>query len=391
VVENVRSSLQPLKHEVYELWSVPSYESGKPEILQGDKIGSSKLQVQPGDLLISKINPRINRVWQVQSSVEKYEQICSPEWLVLRANDDKLVDVTFLKFLAQSPDFRAWITSNVSGVTGSHTRAKADHILKYQFVLPPLDEQKRIVEILEEQLSRLDAGAAGLTIADARSRSFLSSTIQSQFETVELSKQPLKSVADVQGGMTPKGLEAWLSDNPAANRCIPFYKVSDMNREEVFMSEAKVYLSESDVSTLRVKLLTPGAVIFPKAGGAIATNKKRIVKVSGGVDLNCMSVTAREQLLPEYLYWWFQGLDLRTISDGSILPQISKSSVEALEIPCPSIPEQERIVEECTKARDATSRVQAAISASKMRGDSLRRSVLHAAFTGQLTKEPANV
>ena len=49
--------------ETFELWSVPSFSSGKPEVATGSTIGSTKQLVKPNDVLICKINPRINRVW----------------------------------------------------------------------------------------------------------------------------------------------------------------------------------------------------------------------------------------------------------------------------------------------------------------------------------------
>ena len=68
----------------YELWSVPSFSAGEPEILEGASIHSPKLSVRPFDVLVCKINPRINRVWLVTQPRESIPQIASPEWFVLR-------------------------------------------------------------------------------------------------------------------------------------------------------------------------------------------------------------------------------------------------------------------------------------------------------------------
>ena len=50
----------------YELYSVPSFDFKYPEIVKGNNIGSSKVTVEENDVLICKINPRINRVWVVK-------------------------------------------------------------------------------------------------------------------------------------------------------------------------------------------------------------------------------------------------------------------------------------------------------------------------------------
>ena len=60
-------SINPLKtpDTIYEVYSVPIYETGHPEYLRGDQIASNKAVVEKNDILLCKINPRINRVWVV--------------------------------------------------------------------------------------------------------------------------------------------------------------------------------------------------------------------------------------------------------------------------------------------------------------------------------------
>ena len=60
----------------FELYSVPSYDANKPEILFGEEIGSNKKIVEPDAILLCKINPRINRVWIVGNYYD-FEKISS--------------------------------------------------------------------------------------------------------------------------------------------------------------------------------------------------------------------------------------------------------------------------------------------------------------------------
>ena len=70
--EYVRTSVNPLAtpDQLFELYSVPSFDSDYPEIVSGAEIGSAKVTVEEGDVLICKINPRINRVWVVRHNTE---------------------------------------------------------------------------------------------------------------------------------------------------------------------------------------------------------------------------------------------------------------------------------------------------------------------------------
>ena len=155
------SSVQPTRGTTYELWSVPSFSQGAPEIIDGGEIGSSKRPVRPHDVLICKINPRINRVWRV-GEYSTHQRVASPEWIAVRPNDFGCIAPKYLEYYLSSPAFREWITGQVSGVTGSHTRAKPQEVMAQAVPLPPLAEQHRIVEALEDHLSRLDA--ADLTL-----------------------------------------------------------------------------------------------------------------------------------------------------------------------------------------------------------------------------------
>ena len=69
---------------------------------------------------------------------------------------------------------------------------------------------------------------------------------------------------------------------------IPFYKVSDMNiaGNEIEMYSANSYVDDEDLKEIRAKWHPSGTIIFPKIGGAISTNKKRILK-SKYIELCC--------------------------------------------------------------------------------------------------------
>ena len=80
--KNIKPSDFP--DEVFEVFSVPTFASGRPEYIKGADIGSSKQLVLPDDVLVCKINPRINRVWVVPPKGQ-YRQIASSEFNKLQS------------------------------------------------------------------------------------------------------------------------------------------------------------------------------------------------------------------------------------------------------------------------------------------------------------------
>lgn len=148
-------SQEEMRGKTIELYSVPSFATGKPEIVEGDQIGSNKVTVQPGDVLICKINPRINRAWVVGES-HGYPQIASTEWIVFSKQDGIIPD--YLRYYFSTDTFRNYLAANVSGVGGSLMRVRPIVVERYPFPLAPTAEQERIVAKLDAMLSRIAAG-----------------------------------------------------------------------------------------------------------------------------------------------------------------------------------------------------------------------------------------
>lgn len=148
--------------EVYELYSVPSFDSQYPEIIKGSEIGSSKITVEDGDVLVCKINPRINRVWVVKHHTD-HPLLASSEWIVVR---NSKMDSNYLKWYFSSPTFRNLLVSQVAGIGGSLTRVQPKQVAKYPVPIVDICEQRRIAAVLNkvsgliakrrEQLDKLD-------------------------------------------------------------------------------------------------------------------------------------------------------------------------------------------------------------------------------------------
>jgi type I restriction enzyme S subunit len=173
--------IEPAKYpdERFELYSVPAYEQKCPEIVKGKDIGSNKQIVYPGDLLLCKINPRINRVWIV-GDYSSYKKIASTEWICFSRLEN--LEHSFLSYFFQQDEFRDFLASNVSGVGGSLMRIKPATFIDYLFLLPPLPEQRRIVAKIEELFSNLDAAIAALEQAKAKLVQYRASLLKAAME-----------------------------------------------------------------------------------------------------------------------------------------------------------------------------------------------------------------
>ena len=140
-------SVDPKKHqdEVFELYSIPAFDTGAPEVVAGSAIGSSKKAVQPNDVMISRIVPHIRRACIV-GPANGHRQIASGEWIIFR---DERIWPKYLRWVLVGDVFHSDFMRTVSGVGGSLLRARPAEVFKIQIPLPPLAEQKRIAGILD--------------------------------------------------------------------------------------------------------------------------------------------------------------------------------------------------------------------------------------------------
>ncbi len=121
--------------EEFAHYSIPNYDKGKlPELEKGETIQSNKFPVPDGCVLLSKLNPRIPRIW-LPILNSQYRAIASTEFLVMTP----LSRVTreFAYCLFHSENFYGRFCSCSSGTSTSHQRVKPTDFVKLEAVLPP--------------------------------------------------------------------------------------------------------------------------------------------------------------------------------------------------------------------------------------------------------------
>lgn len=197
---------------------------------------------------------------------------------------------------------------------------------------PSLDDQRRIAAILDHADALRVQRRQVLTHLDAVTHSIFHST----FDEDPGERYELGEVADFVGGSSlPEG-EAF---NAQAHGTL-LMKVSDMNTPG---NDEQIVVTAlwSGGQTARSATVTAGAVILPKRGASIATNKKRLSTRRTALDPNLMGVQPNPQILTSrYLYEWFKSFDLATITSGSTVPQLNKQDLDPLLIPVPPLAHQ---------------------------------------------------
>lgn len=357
----------------------------------------------------------------------------------------ELMDQRFLKYCLDSVDYRG----HVSGTT--RLKLNQTRMRQLPVVLPPLEQQRRVVSALDAHWSRLESAVGSLGSAQKRlrrlRRATLEAAVRGQLITEQASDEPagmllkrilhdrrlaweceehekaeaegkqltgsssrtryhepapaptqelpslpagwewatLDAVADVQSGIQKQPRRA-----PAKNK-YPFLRVANVARGKLDLQDVhEVELFEGELSRYE---LQPGDLLIVEGNGS-PEQIGRCALWHGTIE-HCVHqnhlIRARpvQGLLGEYLaLYWNSPQGSRKVraeaQTTSGLYTLSTSKVKRIPVPLPPTEEQSRIVAEVERRMSFIDAAEREVAAQLDQAKLLRRSLLHAAFSGRL-------
>ena len=231
--------------------------------------------------------------------------------------------------------------------------ATMKHIVKKDFdgttiPYPPIEKQAEIADHLRRITSLIDRQTEQLLLLDQLVKSRFIELFGDQTANPYAWQQ-----TSIGACCTLKSGTSLPADKENEGGAIPYVKVGDMNYpgNEQYITTSSRFVSEQTAGT---GVFPVGTVVFPKRGGAIGTNKKRLTRLPICADLNVMGVTAGRRLTPQYLMAYFNTVDLGTLNNGSSVPQINNKDIAPLLICIPPMALQEQFaafVEQTDKSK----------------------------------------
>lgn len=244
-----------------------------------------------------------------------------------------------------------------------------------------MTEQKRIVKILDETFNKVEKAKENAEKNLQNSKALFKSYSTCIFENSGdgWEKKRIIEVCELKSGTTISPLLERTKGN------VLYTKIADMNLPEnlVEINTSSRFVNSNEIKINQI--IPEGAVIFPKRGGAIATNKKRKIIKPTIVDLNTMAIIPGKKIDKNYFYHWFQLIDLNDISNGTSIPQINNYSFDEIYISYPiSLNEQKAIVKKLDELSSQTKKLEVIYKKKLADLEELKKSVLKKAFSGEL-------
>lgn len=230
-------------------------------------------------------------------------------------------------------------------------------------LVPPAEEQVAIVKYVAHANARIDKA-----IAAKRRLIALVSECSAQTARQVLSGRAARNVELDSGdrvpwlGQIPRAWEALPLKRLAKLRSgagfpvdrqarsgeeIPFFRVSDMGLtgNEVFLANCDSTVSRDEASELGAVVFDADSIAFPKVGGALLTNKRRILGQASCLDNNLMGANFYG-LERDYAFEIMKLVDLSDIAKPGPVPAVGQGDVGRIVVPVPSLQEQSDLVEE---------------------------------------------
>ena len=374
--------------------------------------GLRQHEVNAGDLLIASLGDDPPRA------------CIAPAWLgpaivkadCIRVRLGNHVDPRWVLYSLQTEATRRWCAEKTYGVGRPRLGLKA--IRAIPVPLAPLDEQQRIVEILEDHLSRLDAADSQLNTLGGRLAALQHGLLTHELLGASLAPEPgtapltevgtddgvlaglpkgwawrrLHELADVAGGVTK---DSKRQADPSYVE-VPYLRVANVQRGRLDLSTVtNIRVPEKTATQLR---LLPEDVLLNEGGDRDKLGRGWVWE---GQVANCIHqnhvfrARVRDRAMDPYLLSWAANTlggpwCERNGKQSVNLASISLSRIRMMPIPVPPVDAQPAIVARIRDGLNAATRLDNSAKAARRRGRALRRSLLATAFSGQLNGHSAN-
>ncbi|PTL37217.1 restriction endonuclease subunit S [Candidatus Methylomirabilis limnetica] len=335
--------------------------------------------VRENDVLFATVRPTLQRIAVVPEHLDK--QVCSTGYFVLRAKHG--IDHRFVFYSLFTEDFIAQMESLQKGASYP---AVTDGDVKAQVIpVPPLPEQQRIVGILDEAFEGLATAKANAEKNLQNARVLFESHLQSVFTQrgKGWKQKTLEEIATTFG----RGKSKHRPRNAPHlyGGKYPFVQTGDIRNADHIITEYSQTYSEAGLA--QSKLWPNGTICITIAANIAET---AILGFDACFPDSVIGVLANPKEADvgfiEYLLQSFKAR-LQAMGKGSAQANINMGTFENERFPFPPVAEQKEIVTKLDDLHEATQRLESIYQQKLAALEALKKSLLHQAFTGQLTMD----
>lgn len=355
-----------------------------------DKVKSTKNAFKEGQILYGRLRPYLNK-----HDITSFDGVCSTDILVFEATN-LVANVLVDKFF-NLPFFIEYVVSNSKGI--NLPRVSEETVLNTTFPLPPLSEQQRIVERIEELFAKLDEAKERLQEV-AESFAVRKAAILHKAFTGELTKQWRREngVSDESWEeVSLKELSSVIGDGlhgtPVYSENGDYYFINGNNFDDSFIAikestkrvsieEYKKYAVNLNDNTVFLSINgTLGKTAFYNGEPVILGKSACYINVGEKLDKRFLKEMFHTNAFINYA---------NQKATGSTIKNLGLKAIREYLVPLPSLPEQHEIVRLIDDLLARERAAQQAAEQALASIDLMKKSILARAFRGELGTNKAS-
>lgn len=339
----------------------------------------ARSKVEAGDIVIAKMMPAGRAI--ICPSYEQQYVLSSD---AVKFVPNSLVDNNFCCKGINSHFFQTLVQENTQGITRARTSIKK--LKGYPFPLPPLSEQQRIVERIEELFAKLDEAKERLQeVAD--SFAVRKAAILHKAFTGELTKQWRRENGVRDESWEEKKLSE-ITENQDSKR-IPLSKSQRDNMNRIY----DYYGASGIIDKVDDYIFEGKKLLIGEDGANLVTRSKDIAFIADGkywVNNHAHILDVKDTVLLMYLCNYINNMDLIPYVTGSAQPKLTQAKMNNIKIFLPTLPEQHEIVRLIDDLLARERAAQQAAEQALASIDLMKKSILARAFRGELGTNKAS-
>lgn len=342
VVENCAETCVPEDAGLERFVAMEHLEPGSLHVRSWGNVADGTTftrRCRPGQVLFGK-----RRAYQRKVAVAEFEAVVSGDIYVLAPKDDRLLP-ELLPFLCLSERFFQHAVGTSAGSLSPRTNWSS--LASFEFDLPPLDQQRRIAEILWAVDEANEANLAQLSEVQSYKRALWEAhKAENDVKTVRIG-----DVAVVANGSTPSKAEDryWIG---GTFPWLPTGKVHDR-----FIRTGGEFITEAALKERKARVFPKGSVLVAMIGQGKTRGSAALMEIEASVNQNFACIVPRDI----ESYYLFYALDfsyeaLRRSSHGSNQEALNCGLVSNFPIPCAPRKRQAEIaaiMKDCELAQNA--------------------------------------
>lgn len=339
---------------------------------------SRSRMVYPGDFLLSN-SMSFGRPYIMNTTGAIHDG-----WLVFQDIVDS-VSSDFLYHLLVSKLVGDQFEEKASGSTVRNLNI--DRVKSVHVPIPPLEEQERIVEVLDEAFAAIDKAKVNIERNLTNARELFQSRLNDIFSnpSEDWVVKPLGEVCAFKSGGTPSKSKPQLWGDG-----IPWISSKDMKFDLILETQDSVTLEAVGQGTRAVK---PGTLLIVVRSGILM---RKIPIALTGVDAtfnqDIKALIVNSELSSEFLFWFLKGSEptlLTLVTRSATVHRLETSVLTSFQIPIPESQEQEAIVKTASLLNRLKKELEIKYQSELDNLEELRQSILEQAFEGKLTEPVA--